>query len=709
MIKRIKETKVGYTFVPAEFQIENNPHYLRFQQNPKKDYRSLLDPEIQALKNNNNYSSDWSQVFVSDEFNAEFIRNCKFYGLVRIGKISEVYLQHKRLTLQVGIYNSTIVSSDIGDFCAIHDVKYMSYYIVENDVILHNISEIQCTDVSRFGKGIIKQGEQEKDRIWVEIGNETGARGILMFPGILTADAYLWYKYRGDPALLDKFMAFTQVEADDRRGRYGVIGQQSVIKGVSFLMNSIVGPGAYIKGANKIKNVYLDSTLEAPINVGEGVELVNGIMGKGSKAFYGVKAVRFVLGQNSALKYGARLINSVLGENSTISCCEVLNSLIFPNHEQHHNNSFLIASTCFGQSNMAAGATIGSNHNSRINDGEIVAGRGFWPGLSVTLKHHSKFASFTIIVKGNYPSELNIPFPFTLVSNNTDSSKLVLRPAYWFNYNMYALERNSWKFGSRDKRTDKIQPFEYEYMAPDTALEIVKAIACLEDLGKKYGVVDDNIHIEGKNDLENYGRGVQINKVSLAIETYKEQIILYLVKCILSVHKLKGINEWKDLLMLGQSVEPWINMGSQLMPESKVKKIISDVKSGKIKGWEELHQRYTKVGEELPVDKLKNAIECASQLGLINPGDPLEVEKILNLAVKVYRKNVENIYSSREKDFSHPFRKITCDTEEEFIAVFGKIEDNSFVNESKQNLLLFEKEIQALKSEIEKTKVLNRG
>jgi len=94
---------------------------------------------------------------------------------------------------------------------------------------------------------------------------------------------------------------------------------------------------------------------------------------------------------------------------------------------------------------------------------------------------------------------------------------------------------------------------------------------------------------------------------------------------------------------------------------------------------------------------------------LINPGDPLEVEKILNLAVKVYRKNVENIYSSREKDFSHPFRKITCDTEEEFIAVFGKIEDNSFVNESKQNLLLFEKEIQALKSEIEKTKVLNRG
>ena len=68
-------------------------------------------------------------------------------------------------------------------------------------------------------------------------------------------------------------------------------------------------------------------------------------------------AVRFLLGTNSSLKYGARLINSILGDNSTISCCEVLNSLIFPGHEQHHNNSFLCAAMLLGQTNLAAGAT----------------------------------------------------------------------------------------------------------------------------------------------------------------------------------------------------------------------------------------------------------------------------------------------------------------------------------------------------------------
>lgn len=701
MVTRIKESRVGNAFIPVEYQVDGNPYFWRFQQNPKTAYRALLQEEIIALKANNNYSSDWTQVYVSDEFNPEYIRNSKFYGLVRIGEIGDAYLQHKKLRMQVGIYNSTIVSSDIGDFCAIHDVKYISQYIVENDVILHNITEIQCTDVSRFGKGIIKQGESEKDRIWVEIGTETGARQILPFPGIVTADAFLWYKNRADKALLDKFQSFTQLDSDFIRGKYGVIGEQTVIKGVNFLMNSYVGPGTYIKGANKIKNVYLDSTLDSPINVGEGVEMVNGIMGKGSKAFYGIKAVRFVLGEYSQLKYGARLINSVLGENSTISCCEVLNSLIFPNHEQHHNNSFLVAGTFLGQSNMAAGATIGSNHNSRINDGEIVAGRGFWPGLSVTLKHHSKFASFTIIVKGNYPSELNIPFPFTLVSNNTDSSKLVLRPAYWFNYNMYALERNSWKFEARDKRKVKSQPFEYDYLAPDTALEIVKAIDCLNSLAEKHGVVNDNIFIEGKNDIENYNRGIQINKVSLAINTYKEQVSLYLAKSILKVVESKGIEVLNTIFAKKHNLEAWSNLGSHLMPESKLNQLIDDVKTGVISSWDELHERYALIGNDYDEDKLQNAIAVALHLGIINSLEKNEIDRVMSLAIEVYAKNVNNIYTSREKDFSHPFRKITCETQDEFEAVFGKIEDNSFVKESQENLENFKVRIEKVNSLIE--------
>jgi hypothetical protein len=182
------------------------------------------------------------------------------------------------------------------------------------------------------------------------------------------------------------------------------------------------------------------------------------------------------MASHSHLKYGARLINSYLGNNSTISCCEVLNSLIFPAHEQHHNNSFLTAATVMGQSNIAAGATIGSNHNSRSADGELMVGRGFWPGLCVSLKHNSKFATFSIIAKGDYPAELDIPIPFSLISNDVTNNRLVIMPAYWFMYNMYALERNAWKYTDRDKRQEKIQHLEYDYLAPDSVNEILESI-----------------------------------------------------------------------------------------------------------------------------------------------------------------------------------------------------------------------------------------
>ncbi len=72
----------------------------------------------------------------------------------------------------------------------------------------------------------------------------------------------------------------------------------------------MIGSDAYIKGANKLKNLTINSSAEAPTQIGEGCEMVNGIIGFGCKAFYGVKAVRFILASHSQLKYGARLINS---------------------------------------------------------------------------------------------------------------------------------------------------------------------------------------------------------------------------------------------------------------------------------------------------------------------------------------------------------------------------------------------------------------
>src|SRR5205085_3148287 len=124
--------------------------------------------------------------------------------------------------------------------------------------------------------------------------------------------------------------------------------------------------------------------------------------------------------------------------------------------------------------------TIGSNHNSRSADGELIAGRGFWPGLCVSLKHNSKFATYSLIAKGDYTHELNIPIPFSLISNDDNRDRLIIMPAYWFMYNMYALARNASKYIDRDKRTEKIQYLEYDWLAPDSVNEMFDALEMMK-------------------------------------------------------------------------------------------------------------------------------------------------------------------------------------------------------------------------------------
>ncbi|MBS1973470.1 MAG: DUF4954 family protein, partial [Bacteroidetes bacterium] len=523
---------LGYNFIDIKYLPKGkDEYYLRNMQNKSGiRYRNLTASEIETLVRNRNTSDNWNHILVSDAFAPGLVVNCKFFGLVRIGKLEPYYLEFHNLRCPVGLYNSTIISSDFGDNVAIDNVNYLSHYIIGNDVIIVNVNELATTDNAKFGNGILKQGEPELRRIWLEVRNENAGRAIMPFDGMLPGDAYLWSSFRNDALLQKKFCEFTEKKFDNHRGYYGKIGDRTVIKNCKIIKDVMIGSDAYLKGANKLKNLTINSSAESKTQIGEGCEMVNGIINNGCRIFYGVKAVRFIMASHSQLKYGARLINSYLADNSTISCCEVLNALIFPAHEQHHNNSFLCAALVKGQSNMAAGATIGSNHNSRSADGEIIAGRGFWPGLCVSLKHNSKFASFNILSKGDYPAELNIPIPFALISNNVSKDELVVMPAYWFLYNLYALSRNSWKYVDRDKRADRLQLIEYDFLAPDSINEMIYAIKLMEKYAGKKNLHSKKTIAETEippGIFENSKRKTRLIRVSKAYHVFKEMIMYY--------------------------------------------------------------------------------------------------------------------------------------------------------------------------------------
>src|SRR5580698_7563367 len=555
VIKKSPVDDLGYHFIPENFLPKGkDEYYLRDEQNNSGIiYRKLSAGEIETLVRNRNTSDNWNNILVSDAFTADLVMDCKFFGLIRIGKLEPYYLEFNNLRRPVGLYSSTIISSDLGDNVVIDNVNYLSHYIIGNDVMIVNTNEVATTDHAKFGNGILKEGEPESIRIWMEVCNENCGRGIIPFDGMLPGDAFLWSRSRDDKILQNKFKEFTEKKFDNKRGYYGKIGDRTVIKNCRIIKDVLIGSDAYLKGANKLKNLTINSSADAKSQIGEGCELVNGIIDYGCRIFYGVKAVRFIMASHSQLKYGARLINSYLGNNSTISCCEVLNSLIFPAHEQHHNNSFLCAALVMGQSNMAAGATVGSNHNSRSADGEIIAGRGFWPGLCVSLKHNSRFASYAILAKGDYPAELDIPTPFALISNDVS-----------------ALTRNAWKYTDRDKRTDKTQLLEFDYLAPDTISEMVAALRIMEALA---GTAVKQLHPVAEPEIiatgwENSDRKVRLVKTPQAYAIFRELIAYHAATQLLAYIQKEKIASFDDLLKAlpaNPPFTPWVNVGGQLI------------------------------------------------------------------------------------------------------------------------------------------------
>jgi Domain of unknown function (DUF4954)/Domain of unknown function (DUF6819) len=655
----------------------------------KNNFRNLSSDEINQLKNQQNISEDWGKLFVSDVFDPSLIRNCHFIGINYLGDLHPHTISAGSLELPAGLYNSMIKNCRINKNIAIHNVAHLSNYLISEGSVLFCINEISCSDNPAFGNGF-----NENDRNWIEAANENGGRKLLPFEGMLTADAFLWYRFREDIQLIENLQLLTDKIKENNVLPHGFIGEKCVIKNVKAVIDCKTGSNCVIDGASHLQNITIQSSKDEPSFIGDEVELMDSIIGFNNKIVTAAKVFSCLTGRNVKIEMGARIKHSIIGSNSTIACCEVLNNLIYPFHEQHHNNSFLIASIVMGQSNIAAGATIGSNHNSRAADGEIIANRGFWPGLETDFKHNSLFASFTLIAKGSYENELNIKLPFCLLSKDS-SGNLQIFPAFWFRYNMYALARNSWKFAARDKRKIKEQNIEMDYLAPDTLFEIMSGIAILEEaIFKTTGTeaqVDafsfkkidelDNVYL----DEADVKHKTHVLKPLQSLWIYKNLIGYMAAKEIVHFYK----NEKADIQKLFEDLPPithWNNFGGQLISDNESQKLIADIKARKLDSWSNIHQRYNSLWKSYPLDKLKFSLACWLKMENIIP-DPLpvsQVKKLIEHSIQFNNALLEWTIEARRKDYDNPFRKATYRNMDEMEAVLGSFEDNSFIAEMKK-------------------------
>ncbi len=363
-----------------------------------------------------------------------------------------------------------------------------------------------------------------------------------------------------------------------------------------------------------------------------------------------------------------------------------------------------------------------------VHDGEIMAGRGFWPGLCVSLKHNSKFASFTIIAKGDFPAELNIPVPFSLVSNDVSNDKLVVMPGYWFMYNMYALARNAGKYADRDKRTSKALTIEYDYLAPDSVNEMFDSLQLFKSLAAKAYALKNKINIPEKELLkkgealletktsgikqleivadgfENSKRKVELVKMPEAYSLFKEMIVYYGITQLIELINDKKISNWQALLK-ALPAKPirttWINIGGQLIPEPSVNTLKQNIRSGKINSWDEVHVFYTKKSKEYAADKFRHAFAAMLEVLKLTPKRFTKklFLQLLENAITTKEWMSTGIYASRLKDYINPFRSMLYETEQEMEKVIGKLGENSFIKMKQDELCAFTENVEQLKQQ----------
>ena len=597
-------------------------------------YRNLTSGEIEQLERAGNYADDWSAIRVADPFCVERLRNNSLEGEVTMGA-------------QPTVVNSTLRNCTVGDNADIREVRMLANYVLGDNALLFNIGEM-------VGGGKPKA---------LEVMNENGGRAIIPFPGMTIGDAYMWARYRGRKAFVQKLEQFTE-EVEESKNNFNFpaclqalsSAESNIISEKLSTFNcSHVGDCCTIKNTNCIRNVAILSRKDDPTVVDSCITLIDGVVGTGCTLEHGVIAERFLLGEHVHLEFGLRLNDTVVGDNSTLARCEVGNSIIFPAHEQHHNNSFLIAGLIMGQSNIAAGGTIGSNHNSRTADNELAAGRGFWPGLCCSFKHSSRFASYCLLAKGDYPAELDIKLPFALVNNNVSKDQLEVMPAYWWMYNMYAMDRNSKKFAKRDKRVVKAQNIEFDNLAPDTAEEMLHGMELLR--GWMKASTDGTVYADG---MEKGKRRTVILKAKEGLKAYEDMLVFY---------AMKNLESGQCPEVSGQSEKDWVNIGGQLVARADMERLIADVESGALDSWKAVHERFNALWAAYPAQRRAHAYGVLCRLAGVEKLDERLWQDYSKRFADIRNYVEEQKVESRRKDDVNPYRNMTYWDDDERAAV----------------------------------------
>ncbi len=530
------------------------------------NYRSLTAQEIAQLEATGCSATNWADVEVAQDFEAQYVHHTRFSGHNKIGAFHREIELPGGLKIHSGIYNATLHNVEVGDDCHLYNIhNYIANYRIGNNTCIENVNAILVDGKTTFGNGVR-----------VPVMNEGGGREIPIFNELSASLAYILTLYRHRPKMIHQLEQMIDAYAEAQASEVGYIGDNVRILNCGSIKNVRIGDCAELIGVSRLKNGTVNSNEAAPVRLGSGVKCMDFIISSGVEIGDSTLVDKCFVGQGTIFDkhYSA-------GESLFFSNCQGMHGeacAIFagPYTVTHHKSTLLIAGM-FSFMNAGSGSNQ-SNHMYKLGPiHQGVAERGSKTTSDSYLLWPSKIGAFSLVMGRHTHHADTSELPFSYLIENQSESYLV--PGA--NLRTVGTIRDAQKWPKRDNRKDpnKLDQINFNLLSPYTVQKMWRGREVLNEL----------VALSGEN-TEVYGyRNCKIRNSSLhhGLELYTIGIQKFLGNSLIS---RLGKAEWHTMDELRKVLQPdsavgfgaWVDLAGLIAPRTEVTRLDEDIEAGKL-------------------------------------------------------------------------------------------------------------------------------
>lgn len=547
------------------------------------EYRNLSNAEIEALQHQQCTADDWDKVLVCNGFDAAYVHNVSFSGIVHIGALCGNHTLPGGVQKPSGLKNVRFHNVTIGDNCCIENVhNYIANYTIGNNTFIENVDVILVDGKSRFGNATE-----------VSVLNETGGREVLITDKLSAHYAYIMALYRHRPILINRMKEAATFYAEKHSSTIGSIGNNVIILNVGTIKNMRIGDFCRISGASRLSNGSINSNEEAPVHIGHGVVCDDFIVSSGSSIDDGATLTRCFVGQACQLGHGYSASDSLFFSNCQGENGEACAIFAGPYTVTHHKSTLLIAGM-FSFMNAGSGSNQ-SNHMYKL--GPIHQGvmeRGAKTTSDSYILWPARIGAFSLVMGRHvhHADTSNLPFSYLIEQNN--STYLV--PGV--NLRSVGTIRDAQKWPKRDKRTDtnRLDFINYNLLSPYTVQKMMKGVTLLQNIRKASGELSDIYAFQGTK--------IRNSSLLNGISFYTTAIHKFMGNSV--IKRLEAINfdsndEIRARLIPDTKIGDgeWVDISGLIAPKSEIDNMVSEIECGELNKlktmnaeFERLHRNY---------------------------------------------------------------------------------------------------------------------